>query len=105
MTVLALPTLGDVTKNRNDPISVVPPNVVKKGRHLSLLKAFSLSNVANVSEPKRSHDIQHNEAQQNATEQCGVSSSFTIGHCVHLVILHLHFENAVVLNVEAANFI
>jgi len=29
--VLALATLGDVTKNRNDPISVVHPKVAKAG--------------------------------------------------------------------------
>jgi hypothetical protein len=28
-TVLALATLGSATKNRNDPICVVPPNVAK----------------------------------------------------------------------------
>ncbi len=74
MTVLALPTLGDVTKNRNEPISVAPPKVVKAASHLSLLMALSPSNVANVSEPKWSRDIQHNGAQKNATEQCGVTS-------------------------------
>jgi hypothetical protein len=29
MTILALATLGDVTKNRNDPISVVPRKMSK----------------------------------------------------------------------------
>jgi hypothetical protein len=29
MTVLALATLGDATKNRNDPICVAPPKVDK----------------------------------------------------------------------------
>ncbi len=28
MTVLALATLGDATKNRNDPIYVAPPKVL-----------------------------------------------------------------------------
>ncbi len=85
MTVLALPTLGDVTKNRNDPISVVPPKVVKADSHMSLLMAFSPSNFANVSEPKRSRNIQHNDAQKNATEQCGVTS-FIYNHDVILYI-------------------
>jgi hypothetical protein len=29
MTALALVTFGDVTKNRNDPISVMPPKMAK----------------------------------------------------------------------------
>jgi hypothetical protein len=32
MTVLALTTLGDATKNTNDPICVAPPEVAKTGK-------------------------------------------------------------------------
>jgi hypothetical protein len=38
--LLALATLGKVTKNRNDPISVAPPKAAKASSHVLLLLAL-----------------------------------------------------------------
>ncbi len=39
MTILALATLGDATKNRNDPIYVASPKVAKAKVHTSVAVA------------------------------------------------------------------
>jgi len=42
MTVLALATVGDATKNRNDPISFMPPKVAKaSGSHVAVTDAIT----------------------------------------------------------------
>ncbi len=51
MTILALATLGNATKNRNDPISVMPPKVAKASKDGVISPMFSLTNVANVHLP------------------------------------------------------
>jgi hypothetical protein len=40
VTVFALATLGDATKNRNDPISVAPPKVAKASKVMLLSLAL-----------------------------------------------------------------
>jgi hypothetical protein len=51
MNVLALATLSDATRNRNDPISAAPPKVAKASCHASLSLVLSPANVANVNKP------------------------------------------------------
>ncbi len=51
MTILALATLGDATKNRNDPISVMLPKVAKAGIEGAISPMFSPTNVASVHLP------------------------------------------------------
>jgi len=51
MKVLALATLGDLTKNRNDPICVTLPRLAKASMEGAILLMFLPTNVANVHEP------------------------------------------------------
>jgi hypothetical protein len=51
MNVLALATLGNATRNRNNPISVAPPKVAKASNHMSLSLVLSPANVTNVNKP------------------------------------------------------
>ncbi len=55
MTALALATLGGVTKNRNNPIYVMPPKVAMASTIVTVIcrccHHYCLKNIANVYEP------------------------------------------------------